>query len=483
VAESDEPVAAPVEDLSVYGPSVAEPAGETLPVEAIAIAEVALLPGLVEGVTVIELVAEEPPIAAEATLVAGAAPVDAPSAKWIEEPVARLIDEPIVEAVEEVVAAPAVEDLVIADAVGLVAESDEPVAAPVEDLSVYGPSVAEPAGETLPVEAIAIAEAALFPDLVEEVPVIELVAEEPLIAVEAPSAKSIEEPVARLIDEPIVEAVEEVVAAPAVEDLVIADAVGLADEITEFVAALLSDLSILRQSADQPQGETTPVETIAIAEAAPLPDFADELPAIELVAAEPPSAAEATLVAGAAPVDATKVETPPIAEIPHTEDAGRLPQVEFSMSLPSGTQAWRPFEGAPVETRARVRQGEAPVEPPPSPSPSKPDRPEWTELIEALRLDIQRLSAERTQPAPLAAEMPTDESPVTVSVSTVSPPPRTSSATSPKTPRRAKAHPRGARPIQDEWGLFDPEQCGFAALLAKLDEVTERNEESSARSV
>jgi hypothetical protein len=27
--------------------------------------------------------------------------------------------------------------------------------------------------------------------------------------------------------------------------------------------------------------------------------------------------------------------------------------------------------------------------------------------------------------------------------------------------------------VQDEWGLFDPEQCGFAALLAKLEEVTD----------
>jgi hypothetical protein len=27
------------------------------------------------------------------------------------------------------------------------------------------------------------------------------------------------------------------------------------------------------------------------------------------------------------------------------------------------------------------------------------------------------------------------------------------------------------KPVQDEWGFFDPEQCGFAALLAKLDEI------------
>lgn len=38
--------------------------------------------------------------------------------------------------------------------------------------------------------------------------------------------------------------------------------------------------------------------------------------------------------------------------------------------------------------------------------------------------------------------------------------------------------PKKARkkPLQDEWGLFDPVQCGFAALLAKLDEVTDKDE-------
>jgi hypothetical protein len=28
------------------------------------------------------------------------------------------------------------------------------------------------------------------------------------------------------------------------------------------------------------------------------------------------------------------------------------------------------------------------------------------------------------------------------------------------------------RPKQDEWGIYDPEQCGFAALLERLDELT-----------
>jgi hypothetical protein len=44
----------------------------------------------------------------------------------------------------------------------------------------------------------------------------------------------------------------------------------------------------------------------------------------------------------------------------------------------------------------------------------------------------------------------------------------------PSKPKRAK------RPVQDEWGLFDPTQCGFAALLDKLDEVTANSESDEA---
>jgi hypothetical protein len=44
---------------------------------------------------------------------------------------------------------------------------------------------------------------------------------------------------------------------------------------------------------------------------------------------------------------------------------------------------------------------------------------------------------------------------------------------------RARRRLRGG-PVEDEWGLFDPEQCGFAALVAKLDEVTAADEEQNA---
>jgi hypothetical protein len=32
---------------------------------------------------------------------------------------------------------------------------------------------------------------------------------------------------------------------------------------------------------------------------------------------------------------------------------------------------------------------------------------------------------------------------------------------------------RRPRPIQDEWGFFDPDQCGFPAVQAKLEEIEE----------
>jgi hypothetical protein len=42
-------------------------------------------------------------------------------------------------------------------------------------------------------------------------------------------------------------------------------------------------------------------------------------------------------------------------------------------------------------------------------------------------------------------------------------------------PRAQSRH----KPVQDEWGFFDPEQCGFAALLAKLDEILDTDDRSA----
>ena len=50
------------------------------------------------------------------------------------------------------------------------------------------------------------------------------------------------------------------------------------------------------------------------------------------------------------------------------------------------------------------------------------------------------------------------------------------------TPKKSRSRSAGAKtrtrsepPVQDEWGFFDPEQCGFAALLTKLDEIADQD--------
>jgi hypothetical protein len=109
------------------------------------------------------------------------------------------------------------------------------------------------------------------------------------------------------------------------------------------------------------------------------------------------------------------------------------------------------MEGVPTEPRAAVVAVEAvAAEARPAAAPHKRDRPEWSELVASLRKDIERRRVEPPQEKPKPNAPPVH------------------------VPRRS----RQSKPVQDEWGFFDPEQCGFAALLAKLDEITEGAEDT-----
>jgi hypothetical protein len=108
----------------------------------------------------------------------------------------------------------------------------------------------------------------------------------------------------------------------------------------------------------------------------------------------------------------------------------------------------------------RVADRPEPLDDDSSPAPvgAKSER-EWVALIESLRHDVERLRVERSEkpgrPAATAGAAKTD-----------------------KTDKADKTdkNDRAAKPVQDEWGFFDPQQCGFAALLAKLDEVTDSDD-------
>ena len=106
-----------------------------------------------------------------------------------------------------------------------------------------------------------------------------------------------------------------------------------------------------------------------------------------------------------------------------------------------------------------------PAPPPPAPA-AKPDHMEWAELVASLRQDIER---RRNQPAaPAAAAKQAAPAKPVVAPRVESPEPQEPATVAVPARRR-----RPAAPVQDEWGLFDPEQCGFAALLAKLDEFSD----------
>jgi hypothetical protein len=128
---------------------------------------------------------------------------------------------------------------------------------------------------------------------------------------------------------------------------------------------------------------------------------------------------------------------------------------------------------AKLPTLTVPRLAAAAAAPRPAASGAKSGRTEWSELVASLRKDIERRRTEPPQEKPKlkpsAAEIVSPEpAPVPVSVAAPVPAP---------VMRRA----RRSKPIQDEWGFFDPEQCGFAALLAKLDEITEGAEEPEVR--
>jgi hypothetical protein len=102
---------------------------------------------------------------------------------------------------------------------------------------------------------------------------------------------------------------------------------------------------------------------------------------------------------------------------------------------------------APAETLAASEGGQGPTRTSET-APAEPDEADWLDVVEGLRRDVERLDAAPAATTPVRMSKPIK-----------------------KSPRKTLK----GKPIQDEWGFFDPEQCGFAALLAKLDEVTTKD--------
>ncbi len=153
--------------------------------------------------------------------------------------------------------------------------------------------------------------------------------------------------------------------------------------------------------------------------------------------------------------------------------------------------------------------------PPPQPTPAKPldSLKEWDDIVEALRREAEQLEARQPAaadatavpaPPPRPIELPRIEITPAAAVRTEPAPtqPAASPAAQPAAPpvappapqdvdaaagdadanaakkRRKRAKPS---PAQDEWGFFDPDQCGFAALIEKLEEISDQDDPPTPR--
>jgi hypothetical protein len=194
--------------------------------------------------------------------------------------------------------------------------------------------------------------------------------------------------------------------------------------------------------------------------AAPAP-----MPAVTTAAGAPavPVAAAAKQDERAAPAVAE-----PVAAVAQKRDDGWV-----SMGL-RHVWAWPAIEGVAAESPSLLASLEqfsqvvaAPAPPKPAVSLPRPhvvapapkaDHMEWAELIASLRQDIERRRNQPAAPAPVVQRHP-----------------------APTAVHRDMRPKRKSTPVQDEWGFFDPHQCGFAALLEKLDQITDTDEETEGR--
>ena len=159
-------------------------------------------------------------------------------------------------------------------------------------------------------------------------------------------------------------------------------------------------------------------------------------------------------------IETAAEEPAPVAEEAVVEETAAeelaRPRADFApwlgMYLTPG-RMWPTLEGVEAETLPLVDE----CPPDPEPVAARPRHLEWTELVASLRQDIERRRAE-----PVAASAPPAAAWAATTV------PVRGSRPDTKQKRRGKK----VQPAQDEWGFFDPEQCGFAALLAKLEEIT-----------
>ena len=328
---------------------------------------------------------------------------------------------------------PVISDVVVAE----VAEVEEPA------LSASAPTVTPVISDVVVAEVAEVEEPALSEVMLASVegaidePIVHAVAQ-PLeaVAVEAPSPEAL-----------VVEDAEQLIVAPPSETVLVAD-----EALTELIQEPAIEL-FAAPRVEQPTEAVVGFDETPIYEVS-LDELAGDAALMASIDAMRATYGQSTVI------DVHAVEAvAPLEGIP-TLDTG--PDPLFFRDVETGRPA--------IDVRVRPTPPAALVAAVVARAPAKP---EWVELIESLRQDIERLKAERIAPMSVAA--PREEGPTAILAPDAGSPTRVVSGV--HTPKRPFfATKKAPRPVQDEWGLFDPDQCGFASLLAKLSEVTEGND-------
>jgi hypothetical protein len=369
--------------------------------------------------------------------------------------------------VEPVVAAPVVAEPVAAEPVAAEPVVVEPV--------VAAPVVAEPvAAEPVVVEPVAAEPAE---PIAAESFVMEPVAAEPIVAEPiftepiAPPTMAAPEPIA--LQPPVVAAVElpDPPAAPPASPAPVAEKPAAPKLTASFRAALAA----IRKAWDAPHAKAAPpVEekpseaTTPAREEAPIPAVAPtRIVAPVWADASDPAKAEA-----AAPLEPIPAPESPAFDVDLTGDVELIDSEPVVEHIPEPES--QPFAVQPLEPPADAGLGE--------PAAGASDVYEIT-----VDPDLQEL--ESTLLAPLEPSTGPSPSEEPVSRASETAPregrgskdaPRSKRGKSSKKGKAASAKPRrqDKEPVQDEWGIFDPERCGFAALVDKLEEVSEEKEQT-----
>jgi hypothetical protein len=431
---------------------------------------------------------------------AAAPPPPFDPADFVEDvPTAAAVD-PILEKVAEEVIATAAE-----------AEMPEPA------VYVDSPLIAEPAtltepivpasvetGEEMPAIAPTLPPRWSWPplegvDAAEQLAIDEPVSEEAIIAefgaipapVEAPDESTEHNPVPeKMIDDPVAEwsadlisdlplnvPVQAAVAEPTVEPTPRWTQIAAPTLQTQWSWPRLEGLG----SSDDLDGYITD-EPASLFEDAVLAELAAMLAAVPVAAQDERASLEhvafddTTIEPEDPPVTELREVAVPSPSMPHGASAtardgsapGRSIHGKSWSQVWSSLRLWPRLDGVPAENApapskvepAPAAAGSTAASPPTPPAPG----PEVLEMLTAIRHDIERLRAEQGA-RPASSSEPADKSGRGLA----------KAARSQKT-KEAKE----SAPVQDEWGFFDPDRCGFAALLDKLEEITETEEAQQA---